>query len=194
VAENGRYITIEQAQEILRVSVRQVHNHIASGRIHSYKEGKRRMLLEADVIALSEELGSANRDAVPKVEMLPDTGPLIDYIRELNSQALVMSRRIGELEAQLQQRLLPEDAAQIHEELTREQIRAQLIAEENQRLQAELEQARQRASAYESELTAIRQQEWERVQALEQTRMPQVPGEPEPPESIPWWKRLFGTS
>ena len=140
------------------------------------------MISEADVLALAEELGSANREPPPpKVEMLPDSGPLIDYIRDLNNQAMFLSRRIGELEAQLQQRLLPEDAAEIREQLTREQIRAQLIAEENERLRQDLEQARQRARDYESEAAALRQQQ------VEQNQVPEEPLEPRP-----WWQRLFG--
>ncbi len=187
MADNGRYITVEEAQEILRVSVRQVHNYISSGRIRSHKEGKRRMIAEADVIALAGELGSAHREPPPKVELLPDSGPLIDYIRDLNNQALVMSRRIGELEAQLQQRLLPEDAQQIREELAREQMRSDLIAEENERLRHALEQAQQRASTLESEAAVLRQQEWERLQSTEQR-----PSSEDSSEPASWWKRLFG--
>ncbi len=188
MAENGRYITVEEAQQILRVSVRQVHNHIASGRIRSQKEGKRRMLVEDDVIALAAELGSANREPPQsKVEMLPDTGPLIDYIRDLNNQALIMSRRIGELEAQLQQRLLPEDAQEIREQLTREQIRAQLIAEENERLRQELAQAQQRTHEHEAEINTFRQYELERARSVDEPQSLE-----DPPETSSWWKRLFG--
>ncbi len=112
----------------MRVTSRHVHNYVAAKRLTSRKEGRRTVVREADVYALAEELGVSRKNAAsPPVEMLPDTGPLIDYIRELNGQAVMMSRRIGELESQLQQRLLPEDVAELRQKLARVEAERDLL-------------------------------------------------------------------
>src|SRR5919202_411007 len=129
--ENERYISVQEAQDILRVSARQVQYHAANGRIRSQKQGRRLLIHESDVQRLAEELGSdQKKDPQPTVEMLPDTGPLIDYMREKDQQLLLLSRRIGELEGQLSQRLLPEDAESLRQRLAEAETRAQVLEEE----------------------------------------------------------------
>jgi hypothetical protein len=69
------------------------------------------MLYAEDVYRLTDELGAgANREpSSPPIEMLPDQGPLIDYIRELTGQVAFLSRRIGEMEAQVKMLPSPEE-------------------------------------------------------------------------------------
>ena len=138
--ENGRYISVQEAQDILRVSARQVQYHSANGKIQSVKQGRRLMLLESDVHALAEELGSSDkRPPQLPVEVMPDTGPLIDYIKELNSQLMVASRRIGELEAQIQQRLLPDDEYTLRQQLADAEARAKVYEEELTKLREQVQ-------------------------------------------------------
>ena len=138
------YISVQQAQDILRVSARQVQYHAANGKLTSRKVGRRLEILEVDVFRLAEELGSDKKPPPqPAVEMLPDTGPLIDYIRDLTAQLNSASRAIGQLEGQLQSRLLPEDAEGIRQQLAEAETRAKLLEEETDRLREELRQATQ---------------------------------------------------
>ncbi len=133
--EDGRYITVQEAQDILHVSARQVQYHAANERIRSKKQGRRLLVHEGDVLQLAEELGSdLKKDPQPSVEMVHDQGPLIDYMREKDQQLLLMSRRIGELEGLLQQRLLPEDEQGLRERLMEAEMRARLLEEELKRL------------------------------------------------------------
>ena len=133
--EDGRYITVQEAQDILHVSARQVQYHAANERIRSKKQGRRLLVHEGDVLQLAEELGSdLKKDPQPSVEMVHDQGPLIDYMREKDQQLLLMSRRIGELESLLQQRLLPEDEQGLRERLMEAEMRARLLEEELTRL------------------------------------------------------------
>ena len=138
------YISVQQAQDILRVSARQVQYHAANGKLTSRKVGRRLEVLEEDVKRLAEELGSDRKaPPQPSVEMLPDTGPLIDYIRDLTAQLNAASRAIGQLEGQLQSRLLPEDAEGIRQQLAEAEARAKVLEDESSRLREELRIATQ---------------------------------------------------
>ncbi len=137
------YITVEAASKRLRVSPRQVQRHAANGRVESRHEGRRLLLLRADVERLAQELGADSRPEAPhEGEIVAETSPLLDYMRELNGQLLVMTRRVGELEGMLQHRLLPADEALLRQELTEAQAklreneeRIKALEEENKRLQ-----------------------------------------------------------
>ena len=140
--EEDGYIPVADAQKILRVSARQVQRHAASGKIRSKTEGRRLMLLEEDVERLAEELGSEHRkEPAVAAELVPDSGDFMEYVRDLQAQLLVATRRVGELEGQLSMRLLPADEAVMREALAEERARAKLLAEENERLKAELSSA-----------------------------------------------------
>ncbi len=129
------------------------------------------MLNASDVERLAEENGAdLRKPPQPTVEMLPDTGPLIDYLREKDNQIMLLSRRIGELENQLGQRLLPEDAEELRQQLLESQIRSQHLEDEAQRLREALAQSdanNQRIMQLEAQLHAM-----------------QEPQEPEQPERI----------
>jgi hypothetical protein len=131
-----RYISLEDAQKILRVTVRQVHRHVADGRIRSRKAGRHTQLAAADVEALAEQLGSAQRKpAVQEGEVLAENTEVMRYLREKDQHIMMLSRRVGELEGLLQVRMLPEDEAALRQELA--DARA-----ETERFRQELEQAR----------------------------------------------------
>ena len=140
---DDEYLTVEQARRILRVTARQVQRHAASGRVRSRREGRRLFVHRDDVETLAQELGADNRPApAHEGEIVAEVGPLMDYVRELNAQLLMMTRRVGELEGLLQHRLLPADEALLREDLTRAQVRLResqerikALEEENKRLQ-----------------------------------------------------------
>jgi len=142
--ENEGYISVQQAQDILRVSTRQVQYHAANGKLTSRKVGRRLEVLEEDVHHLAEELGAGKKPPPqPSVEMLPDTGPLIDYIRDLTAQLNSASRRIGHLEGQLEaQTLRLEDEQHIKSELEKAKTEARALEEKNRELIDELAKER----------------------------------------------------
>ncbi len=139
-----KYVALQEAQEILRHSQRQVQYYVSGGKIRSRKAGRRLMLLQEDVQRMADENGAHLKEPPkPTVEMLPDTGPLIDYLREKDSQIVHMARRIGELEAQLEQRLIPEDASVLREELAVAKYRIQELERQAQ-VQEQIAQAEER--------------------------------------------------
>lgn len=100
--DNG-YITLDEAQDILRVSVRQVHNHIAGGKLRSKKEGRRRLVLQEDALKLAEELHSSERQpAQPAVEVIEAIGPFLEHIRELTAELAKKAEENGKLRAELE--------------------------------------------------------------------------------------------
>lgn len=130
------YLSVEDARRVLRVSARQVQRHAASGRVRSRREGRRLLVHRDDVARLAQELGAVNRPApAQEGEIVTEVGPLMDYVRELNAQLLVMTRRVGELEGQLQHRLLPTDEARLRQELADAQAHIKALEAENKRLQ-----------------------------------------------------------
>ncbi len=126
--------TVAQAAEALRVTPRQVQRHAANGRVRSRHEGRRLLLHRGDVDALARELGAEHRPDPPQEgEIVAEVGPVMDYVRELTGQLLMMSRRVGELEGQLQNRLLPADEANLRQELAAYEARVKALEEELER-------------------------------------------------------------
>jgi len=133
--EPGDYIPVDEARSILRVTARQVQRHAAKGRVRSRRVGRRLELHRADVEALAEELGAEDRPApIHEGELLADAGAMLDYLREKDQQILFLSRRVGELEGQSHNQLLPADEALLRQELAEAQARTKTLEAENNRL------------------------------------------------------------
>lgn len=105
--DNDRYLTAEQAADVLGTSPRTVHRYAEAGRIRSRKSSRRVMFNETDVQRIAEDL-KAQR-----------TTPDPDELRQLQEQLKGANYRIGYLEAQLAQRLLPDAQRQMEAELTK---------------------------------------------------------------------------
>ncbi|CAA9339427.1 MAG: hypothetical protein AVDCRST_MAG93-6562 [uncultured Chloroflexia bacterium] len=140
--DQGLHISIAEAAEVLHVGIRQVHNHISAGRIRSRKQGRRRLLVAADVYRLAEELDAAHRELQRSApdgatgEYLPAN---VQYIQAELARALVYT---GQLEEQLKTRLAPAEA---------EELRRQLAAAEG------------RTKALEEQIAFYRKPWWRRV-------------------------------
>jgi hypothetical protein len=129
------YIHVDEARSILRVTARQVQRHAAKGRVRSRRVGRRLELHRADIEALAEELGAEDRPAlVHEGELLADSGAMLDYLREKDQQILFLSRRVGELEGQAHNQLLPAGEALLRQELAEAQARTKTLEAENSRL------------------------------------------------------------
>lgn len=147
---------------MLRVSARQVQRHAATGRVRSRREGRRLLLHAADVATLAQELGATARPGIPQDgEIVTEIGPVMELVRDLTGQLMVATRRVGELEGQLQHRLLPNDEANLRQQVT--EYEARIAA-----LEAQL--------AYQQRLELER----EAVRARELAR-----------SQRPWWRNLF---
>lgn len=183
MATNG-YITIEEAQQILNLSLRQVHNYISAEKFRTRKEGRRRMLYAEDVYRLADELGAgSSREPPPPVEMLPDQGPLIDYIRELTGQVAFLSRRIGEMEGQLKMLPSSEEKEQLQEELAVANAQRDVLQSHTDNLNRELSEERQKSARLEAEAQRMRDEVLRLSAAAETAQQDQ--------EQKPWWKRLL---
>ncbi|PLS77451.1 MAG: hypothetical protein CYG59_23735 [Chloroflexi bacterium] len=146
----AEYIGVEEAAVLLGgITTRQAHRIGQQARTR--QAGKRTLFHRADIEAIAERRG-VDREAVeharqyqpqPKTDLVP-AGEMLDYIRdrdrrleELQMQMNAVARENGYLRGQLEQRLLPEDAAALRQRV------AELEAAE-QALRMELEQARKR--------------------------------------------------
>ncbi len=129
-----QYIGAEEAAKILRVSSRMVYRYGEEGKLRTIRPGRRILFHIADVHGLAEVQDAEHRPA-PRTEII--TGDeAIGLIREQQNQLMLLSRRIGELEGMLSQRLLPAD-----EHALRSQVNE--LESEVTRLQQALEQAQQ---------------------------------------------------
>ncbi len=176
------YIPVEDAAYILQLTTRQVHRYGSdpNPRLRTRRLGKRVIFHRGDVEALAAELGAIRKvgerpPPAPKAELMP-IGEMLSYLRERDQQlADVQSQmnqaliRIGQLQAMLDQRLLPEDEQQLRLRLTQ-------LEEEHDRLQRDLEAERSGREQLERAERSAREQ---LERAMEE-------------QSQPWWKRLFG--
>ncbi len=129
-----QYIGAEEAARILRVSSRMVYRYGEEGKLRTIRPGRRILFHIADVHGLAEAQDAEHRPA-PRTEII--TGDeAIGLIREQQNQLMLLSRRIGELEGMLSQRLLPVD-----EQALRSRVND--LESEVTRLQQALEQAQQ---------------------------------------------------
>ncbi len=101
------YISAEHAAKILRVSSRMVYRYGEEGKLRTVRPGRRILFHIADVHALAEAQDAEHRPA-PRTEIISGD-EAIGLIREQQNQLMLLSRRIGELEGMLSQRLLPAD-------------------------------------------------------------------------------------
>ncbi len=129
---DDEYITVEDAADILRVVPRQV-NRYGNGpdaRLRTRKAGRRVLYHRGDVETLADDLGVINKPRAPRptaADLIP-AGEVLQQWREreqehdrrvddLQAQLNAAARRIGELEAQLQSRLAPEQERALRDEL-----------------------------------------------------------------------------
>ena len=131
-ADNDRYLTDEQAAAVLGVSRRTVHRYGENGTIQTRKTGRRTMFLASDVDDLAEDLRTQRRSPDP------------DEVERLRNQLQQATYRIGYLEAQMEQRLLPDKARQIQDELVgaqarEEELRQRLALAETQAQSGDME-------------------------------------------------------
>ena len=119
--DNERYLTDEQAANVLGVSRRTVHRYGENGVIGTRKSGRRTMFHAGDVDALADDLRMQRRSPDP------------DEVERLRTQLQQATYRIGYLESQMELRLLPDHARQIQEDLAatkarEDELRQQLAA------------------------------------------------------------------
>lgn len=135
------FIPVEDVAEILQVKIRQAHRYGEgpNARIRTRKAGHRKMFHKGDTLTLAADLGVLNqpRPNRPKTDLVP-AGEMLEYIRErdrrleeMQQQLISAAAEIGRLQAQLEMRLLPEDAAELRRqmseiELERDQLRREL--------------------------------------------------------------------
>ena len=129
----GLTVTLAEAAGILHVGIRQVHNHMAAGRIRSVKRGKRRLLDAGDVHRLADELDAGNREVQRTTAMVAHDEQLpasMQYLQQLQEQLALAHTRTGQLEQQLQMGLTPEDAQALRLQLAEAEGRAKVLAEQ----------------------------------------------------------------
>lgn len=104
-SDNDKYITAERAASTLGVSERTVYRYAETEQIRTRKSGRRTMFHAGDVARLSDDLQSQRQ------------GPDPDVVQQLRTELQQATYRIGYLESQLQQRLLPDHEIQLRDEL-----------------------------------------------------------------------------
>jgi hypothetical protein len=137
--EAAQYIPVEEAAAILGLSIRQTSRY--AGKVRTKRIGTRVLFHRGDIEQQAEE--KRIKDQIheeaqpykpppkqPSTELMPP-GDMLDYLRErdqqverLTQQLTAAAHRVGELEAMLQQRLLPEDAEALRRE--RDDLRERL--------------------------------------------------------------------
>lgn len=133
------YIGAEDAAKILRVTSRMVYRYGEgeTPKLRTIRTGRRILFHQGDVQALAEEQNASQRPS-PTTDIIP-ASELLDFVRELQGQLMLASRRIGELEGILGQRLLPEDEQALKKQITDLTAERDQLQQERERLQAELE-------------------------------------------------------
>ncbi len=128
---NDDYISVEEAADLIGRSPR--HTSRYANKVRTIRVGTRTLYHRDDMAHIAAELRA--RDSIheraeqhrpqpkqPSTELVPP-GEMLDYVRErdhqverITQQLTVAAHRVGELEALLSQRLLPEDAAALRQE------------------------------------------------------------------------------
>jgi excisionase family DNA binding protein len=124
--DNDRYLTADQAADILGTSGRTVHRYGEAGQIRTRKTGRRVMFHEGDIHQLARDLQTQRRGPDPDE---------VDRLREMVQQA---SYRIGYLEAQLERRLLPDHEMQLRDELAAQKTRVETLQGQLDQAQAQI--------------------------------------------------------
>lgn len=112
-------MTAEKAAAQLGVSERTVYRYGETGQIRTRKSGRRTMFHAGDVAQIAEDIQQQRR------------GPDPDEVQRLQTELQQANYRIGYLQAQLEQRLLPDHARQIQNDLAvataeRDQLQQQI--------------------------------------------------------------------
>ena len=98
---DDEWITVEEAASILGVSPRQVHRY-GETRLKTKQAKRRTLFFRADVEALAQEFGLADRPPPaprPAKQELVPAGEMLDYLRERD-------RQLAEAQSKLEQALL----------------------------------------------------------------------------------------
>lgn len=145
------YITVEDAAEILRLSVRMV-NRYGNGpnpRLRTRRAGTRVLYHRGDVDALANDMNARfkPRPRQPKAELLPP-GEVLAYIRERDQQLADAQNQltramheIGRLQGMLEQRLLPDDERNLRQALATVEQQRDELRQALEQAQLELKQA-----------------------------------------------------
>ena len=128
--DTDKYITPERAAQQLGVSERTIYRYAETGQIRTRKSGRRTMFHAGDVEQLAGDMQEQRR------------GPDPDAVQRLQGELQQATYRIGYLEAQLQQRLLPDHARQIQDELATAKAERDLLRQQQEQLHQQLAQAR----------------------------------------------------
>ena len=141
---DDEYIPVEEVAAMLGVKIRQAARY--GERVRTKMVGRRMIYHRGDVQAIADERAAqqaaatrgepykAHVSSQPRADIVP-ASELLNMVSDLQNKLLVMSHRVGELEGQLQQRLLPDEAAHLRETLA-------ALEAERDTLRAELERMR----------------------------------------------------
>jgi hypothetical protein len=140
------YITVEDAADILQVTIRSVNRYGSepkdNPRLRTRKAGRRILYHRGDVETLAQDLGVANtpRQKPPSLELLPP-GEYLKHLEKkdeqiamLQQQVSQMAMTIGRLQGEL------ESSRYLLEDQQRMRQRLQELEDERARLLRELEQ------------------------------------------------------
>jgi len=132
MSDADQYIPVEQVAAILGVTIRQASRY--ASKVRTERRGQRIFYHLDDIREQARLRGKEHQASIdahayrpapqaPKAELMPP-GEMLNYLRErdaevrqLQQQLLQAARRIGELEATLQQRLLPDEANDLQRRL-----------------------------------------------------------------------------
>jgi hypothetical protein len=123
-SDSDKYITAEKAAAALSVSERTIYRYGETGQIRTRKSGRRTMFNAGDVAQIAEDMEQQRR------------GPDPDEVQKLQGELQQANYRIGYLQAQLEQRLLPDHARQIQDELATAKAERDQLAQQISRLSA----------------------------------------------------------
>ena len=105
--DEDEYISVEEAAQVLNVSVRSTQRYAQNDRVRSRRVGNRLQLHQSDVLALADELGSVNKRPAPPQSVPADV--LLGYVEKLRIETNMLNSQIGQLQEQLKSRPLLED-------------------------------------------------------------------------------------
>jgi hypothetical protein len=114
MAQQDEWISVQEAQAILRLSTRSTQRYAQTKRIRSRRVGTRLQLHQADVLALADELGSVNRRPAPAQSVPADV--LLGYVEKLRVETNTLNTQIGMLQEQLNHRPQLQDMTNLQAE------------------------------------------------------------------------------
>ena len=116
--DTDKYMTAERAAQQLDVSERTIYRYAETGQIRTRKSGRRTMFHGGDVEQLASDMQEQRR------------GPDPDAVQRLQAELQQATYRIGYLTSQLDQRLLPDNARQLQEELAAAKAERDLLRQQ----------------------------------------------------------------